>query len=198
MPRSSAPPGPGSGNKNKGHHADALKGQLFVASAGEDRRDMVLEARGEGRYAVTMDGKRHEVDARRFEGGTWNLIIDGQSYDVELEVASPHESDGQYNVLVRGSVIRLRVQDERHIRMGLGSGRLEVDGPQIVTSPMPGKIVKVLVAQDEQVGPGQALVLIEAMKMENEIRAPSAGKVSRVFVEAGQAVEAHAKLVSLE
>ncbi|MCC7385332.1 MAG: acetyl-CoA carboxylase biotin carboxyl carrier protein subunit [Deltaproteobacteria bacterium] len=82
--------------------------------------------------------------------------------------------------------------------MAAGARKLKVEGPQLITSPMPGKVVKVLVAPGDAITEGQALVIIEAMKMENEIRAPTSGKIARVFTAAGQTVEANAKLISIE
>jgi biotin carboxyl carrier protein len=173
--------------------------QRFVGTFGDKKRDIELESLGDGRYAIALDGKEHVVDARRFAGGNWSVLIDGQSYDVELEVAGESESDGAYNALIRGRVISpLVVRDERHVRMGATSRKLKVEGPQIVASPMPGKVVKILVEVGQAVSDGQPLIIVEAMKMENELRAPTHGKVARIMVSAGQAVEAHAKLIALE
>jgi biotin carboxyl carrier protein len=171
--------------------------QKFIATHGEQTRELKVTALGDGRYAVTIDGVSRQVDARRFAGGTWSLLIDQESFDVELEVAGPTESAGQYNSLVRGQVVRLTVRDERHARMG-AQQKLEVRGPQVLVSPMPGKVVKLLATVGQEVVEGQALVIVEAMKMENELRAPKSGRVGQVFVSEGQNVEHRAKLVSVE
>jgi biotin carboxyl carrier protein len=175
-----------------------MAGQRFIGSYRDSTSEIDLEPLGNGRYVVTVGGKSHQVDARRFQGGNWSLIIDGQSFDIELEVATRSEIEGGYNCLVRGRVVQLTVQDERRIRMAAGARKLKLEGPQVIQSPMPGKVVKVLVSPGTEVTEGQALVIVEAMKMENELRAPTAGKVSKVFVEAGQTVEANAKLVAVE
>jgi biotin carboxyl carrier protein len=173
--------------------------QLFIASFGTSESQITLEPLGEGSYTLELDGTQHLVDARRFTGGNWNVIIDGQSYDVELEVAGDNESEGEYNALIRGRVISpLVVRDERHVRMGATSRKLKVEGPQVVVSPMPGKVVKVLVEVGQQVSDGQPVAIVEAMKMENELRSPTAGKVTRIMAQPGQAVEAHAKLLTIE
>ena len=93
---------------------------------------------------------------------------------------------------------RQKVQDERHVRMGMSSKKFTFEGPQTLLSPMPGKVVKVLVEVGATVEDGQPLVLIEAMKMENELRSPKSGKVSAVYVAPGQAVEARTKLVCVD
>lgn len=175
-----------------------MTGQLFIATHEGNERQVRVTRASEGSYLVEVDGVRHEVDACRFGGGNWSLIINGQSYDVELEVAGSNESDGAYNALVRGRLVGLRVRDERRVRMALKTKRFAVEGAQNVISPMPGKVVKVLVALGQEVTDGQPLVIVEAMKMENELRAPKAGRVSAVMVKEGQAVEAGSKLLAVD
>lgn len=172
--------------------------QRFIGTYGQQSQEIELEPLGEGRYVVTVAGRRHEVDARRFAGGNWSIIIDGQSFDCELEVSSKQEVEGGYNCLLRGRVVSLTVQDERRIRMQAGARKLKVEGPQMIVSPMPGKVVKILVEEGAEVAEGQPLVIVEAMKMENELRAPAAGKIGRIYVQAGQNVESSAKLLALE
>lgn len=170
----------------------------YVATSGNLKRNVDLTPKADGHYDVTIEGVVHHVDARRLAGGNWSVLIDGQSYDVELEVAGATEREGAYNALVRGNVVSLTVEDERRVRMAAGVRKVKVEGPQVVKCPMPGKVVKLLVAQGDTVEDGTPLVIVEAMKMENEIRSPTAGKVARIFVEAGQTVESNAKLVSVE
>ena len=79
--------------------------QAFVSSHQDTNSDIVVEKTKAGSYLVTVDGVEHIVDAHQFEGGTWSLIIDNKSYDVELELGSDSESDGQYTALVRGSIV---------------------------------------------------------------------------------------------
>jgi biotin carboxyl carrier protein len=73
--------------------------------------------------------------------------------------------------------------------------RAGADGPVLLTAPMPGRVVRVLAAEEQEVDAGQGLVVIEAMKMENELKAPRKGRVSEVTVQEGQAVDAGALLV---
>jgi len=177
----------------------ALPGsQKFIAKFGDTEEEIKVALGPDGRYQVEIDGVVHHVDAHRFAGGTWSLVIDNQSYDVELEVGGKHETEGHYNTLVRGAIVRLQVVDERRARMGVVSKKFKVEGPQTINSPMPGKVVKILVAVGQTVEENQPLILVEAMKMENELRAPKAGNVSRIFVTAGQAVDAQAALLTVE
>ena len=170
----------------------------FIATFGETEEEIKVKRDKDQRYLVEIDGVIHHVDARRFAGGTWSLVIDNQSYDVELEVASESESEGRYNTLVRGSIVRLTVIDERRARMGVVSKKFTVEGPQTIHSPMPGKVVKVMVTPGQMVEENQPLIIVEAMKMENELRSPKVGKVGQIFVGAGQAVDSGTALLTVE
>jgi biotin carboxyl carrier protein len=170
----------------------------FIATFGDTEEEIKVRPDKDRRYLVEIDGVTHHVDARRFAGGTWSLVIDNQSYDVELEVASENESEGRYNTLVRGSIVRLTVIDERRARMGVVSKKFAVEGPQTIHSPMPGKVVKIMVAPGAAVEENQPLIIVEAMKMENELRAPKAGRIGQVFVGTGQAVDAGTALLTVE
>ncbi len=172
--------------------------QKFIAHFGDTEEEIKVSLDREQRYQVEIDGVVHQVDARRFAGGTWSLVIDNQSYDVELEVAGGNESEGRYNTLVRGSIVQLSVIDERRARVGIVSRKFAVEGPQTIHSPMPGKVVKIIVAPGQSVEENQSLIIVEAMKMENELRAPKAGKIGRIFVEPGQAVDAGTALLTVE
>jgi biotin carboxyl carrier protein len=175
-----------------------MSAHTFIARHDGQEKELSVEKKGDGRYVVRLDGREHEVDARRFAAGTWSVLIDEKSYDVELEVSGESESKGAYNVLVRGQVVKLDVLDERKVRMGITSSEFSVEGPQTVTAPMPGKIVELFVKPGDEVEDDAPLVIMEAMKMENELKSPKAGRVSAVYVEKGAAVEAGAKLVSVE
>jgi biotin carboxyl carrier protein len=102
------------------------------------------------------------------------------------------------NVLVRGQVSRVDVADERRLRLRAGSAGFSVEGKQVINAPMPGKVVKVLVKQGDEVKEGQGLVVVEAMKMENELKSPKAGKVVELLAKEGTTVENNAKLVVVE
>ena len=173
-------------------------GENFIGTHNGQDKNLRVTSRGDGAYEIEIDGAVHQVDARRFGGGNWSLIIDGQSYDVELEVAGENESEGAYNSLVRGRVVRLRMRDERHVRMAMTTKKFAVEGPQTLTSPMPGKVVKILAQVGQDVQEAQPLVIVEAMKMENELRSPKSGRVSAIMVKEGQGVEAGTKLLAVE
>jgi biotin carboxyl carrier protein len=144
-------------------------------------------------YAVTMNGTRYELDSVVLPHGAVSMIIDGDSYSVEFD-----EKGDEVAVLLRGQVMRFDIADERRLRMRSVSATFSVEGRQTVTAPMPGRIVKVFVEPGQAVTEGQGLLVVEAMKMENEIKSPKAGTVLEVCVKDGATVENGAKLLVVE
>jgi biotin carboxyl carrier protein len=164
-----------------------------IFEAGIGGRTVRVEVRAgaqEGRYAVLLEGRAMEVDVRDAGPHVMSLIVDGRAHDVAIE-----RRDGGYRVASRGHVLDVVLADGAGARAA--PRRVEA-GPARVQAPMPGKLVRVLVRAGEDVAPGQGLVVMEAMKMENEIRAPRAGRVKEAPVREGQAVETGALLVLLE
>ena len=152
-----------------------------------------IEDLGDGKYLLVLEGRRHTVDAQVLDHGAVSLIVDGRSYDVELD-----ESGDEVQVLVDSELLTVDVADERAVSLRAGAAGFSVTGKVLVTAPMPGKVVRVLVAPGAQVTEGQGLVVVEAMKMENELKSPKAGTVIEVFANEGSAVEANAKLLTVE
>jgi biotin carboxyl carrier protein len=120
------------------------------------------------------------------------MIVDGRVVDLTVEGAPP-----AVGVIASGKRVYLEVESERGRAARAAKSRGAAQGDDIVASPMPGRVLKVLVAIDDEVAVGQSLVVVEAMKMENDLRATRAGKVVEVFVKAGEAVESGAKLVKI-
>ena len=161
-----------------------------AAVAGAERDHEVSVDRENGGYIVEVDGTRLEVDAHKLEGDFYSILIDGRSYELSIE----RRRDGYY--VRHGASERMVTFSDRSRRAREALG--VAAGPLKVLSVMPGKVVRVLVAAGDAVESGQGLVVVEAMKMENEIAAPRAGKVKSVAVEAGQAVENGALLMVVE
>jgi acetyl/propionyl-CoA carboxylase alpha subunit len=120
--------------------------------------------------------------------GTWSILIDGRSYAVEIL--------GSGEVSVNGHVFHIDVFDPRELR----GSRCAADssGPQSITAPMPGRVIRVLVEQGHEVAAGEGLIVVEAMKMQNEMKAPRAGRVAAVKTLAGATVSAGDVLLVIE
>jgi pyruvate carboxylase subunit B len=157
---------------------------------------------GERTVAVELDGDEVRVDGRRVAArversrGTPELrvAIDGDVATVVLD-----RVDGTAMRLVDGGAVReLSVEDERsrHIRLLVGAGKAS-DGHATLKAPMPGMVLRVHVKPGDPVAVGTPLLVLEAMKMENEFKADAAGTVRAVLVQAGQAVEKGARLLEL-
>ena len=161
----------------------------FVLTSGT-RTYRVVVTKDNGRYAVTIDDQVWDVDARLTAQGIYSLIIDGVSHVADVE-----DHAGVCVVDVGGETYAVEVEEQtRHIIRTRG-GAVGGAGGQTVKAPLPGKITHVAVQAGDAVAAGQSLVVIEAMKMENELKAAAAGTVREVRVTAGQAVNAGDVLV---
>jgi biotin carboxyl carrier protein len=155
-------------------------------------RVLGVEVAGSGpRYTVTLEGRAFEVDWSDGGSGLATLVIEGESVE-----AGALARDGGYSVLVKGHMVDVTLRDAA--APGTPAARAGAGGPTRITAPMPGRLVKVLVQEGDSVGEGQGLVVMEAMKMENELRAPRAGRVKELPARERQAVETGALLVVLE
>jgi biotin carboxyl carrier protein len=150
-------------------------------------RTLRVEVRGQGgRYQVSLDGVPHEVAVSDTAHGFTLFRIGAQAHELGLA----REGDG-YLVSFPGDNISVALAESA--RGGALQARRD-HGPARLTAPMPGRIVRVLSQAGAEVAAGQALVVIEAMKMENELRAPRGGQLLELLVREGQAVEAGALL----
>jgi biotin carboxyl carrier protein len=119
---------------------------------------------------------------------TWSVLIDGRSYTVALL------GDGE--ISVNGRAFRVQAFDPRSLRGRKAAGLTE--GRQTVAAPMPGRVIRVLVEAGQEVEAGQGLIVVEAMKMQNEMKSPQAGRVVEVKAVAGATVSAGDVLVVIE
>lgn len=145
---------------------------------------------------VLVNGEARQVDFRSMEGAhaIYSLILDNKSYEAVVE-----ERDDIHQVLISGDLYDVQVIDERTQRlMASASASLVGGGDSVVRSPMPGMIVKVTVEEGQEVKAGQTVVVLESMKMENELKAPSDGIIARVHVSAGDSVEQNKPLITVK
>jgi biotin carboxyl carrier protein len=156
---------------------------------GEDR--VVEVTQRENGYRVVIDGRELQVDAVHLAGSAVSLIAGTRSARVDIDAGR----DGKLQVLVGDEIHPLELLDERRMRMRKAGGKFSAEGPQRIDAPMPGKVVRVMVKVGDEVTEGQGLVVVEAMKMENELKSPKAGKVTELTAVEGANVESGAKLV---
>jgi biotin carboxyl carrier protein len=159
-------------------------------------RVVSIERAAAGRYRVVVDGQPSEVDAVRIGAFGLSLLLDGGGISREVQVA-PAGTPGEMLVSIDGRTVAATVNGRRTGRGGadLGAG---ARGDQAIIAPMPGRVVRVLVAAGDPVAARQAVVVVEAMKMENELRSPKDGRVKEVAVAPGASVEAGRILVVIE
>jgi biotin carboxyl carrier protein len=159
-----------------------MKYEIVINGA---RRNVEFTPRtnGTGRVTFSVDGRLIEADAVQISRGAYSIFLDGRS----LEVTAEETSDG-FLIRTNGREFQVEIIDPRSWRRKRGAG-IELEGRQQLIAPMPGKIVRVLVAAGQQVSAGQGLLVIEAMKMQNEIRSPKSGTVEKLARE-GQTVNA--------
>ena len=147
-----------------------------------------------GRFAVTVNGRERTFDAAWIDDDTVSLIEGTSVREARIDA----RADGVVAVQVGSRRFEVAASHERRRHPRAPSNAPSGARGASVKSPMPGRVVRVLVAAGERVNAAQPLVVVEAMKMENELRAPSDGVVTRVGVEAGASVDAGAVLVVIE
>ncbi len=164
----------------------------FVATV-NGRSETVEVTGGDGRYRVTVGERTIDVDVRQSISGLTSLLADGVSH-----VADVAPVDGGRLVDLDGSTYLVVVEDyARHLIRTRGAAGASGAG-QTIKAPLPGKITHVAVAVGDHVERGDTVVVIEAMKMENEFKAAASGTVTEVRVQPGQAVNAGDVLVLIE
>jgi biotin carboxyl carrier protein len=165
----------------------------YIARLGEKSYTVEIEEVGKSLHRVSVDGSDFLVDGKKTGFTNYSLIVDNRSFEVEVDV-----KEDEYRVVVDGRNYHIDLIDERRVRLGGLQSGIQLQGRQNVSVPMPGKIIAVLVSEGDTVEKGQGLVIVEAMKMENEVRCPINGEVKEVRVKPGDAVEAGAVLAVVE
>jgi biotin carboxyl carrier protein len=170
-----------------------MKFEVHLAGPSCKRIRIVELDRDADRWKITLDGRPVDVDAVEIDPNTFSLLLEGQSF----EVRATQSQDGMLKLQTGLQEFTAEVADPRAWR-GRRHGVLEVEGRQQVVAPMPGKVVRVLVKAGDTVEAGQGLLVVEAMKMQNEIRSPKGGTVERLHVKEGQPVNAGEVLAWVE
>ena len=165
----------------------------WVVRGNGNSHDAEVTQRG-GLFEVVVGEKTFEVEVERFDGAIASLRFPqtGRSFQITYQ----HDSNGSWRIAVGQREFDLSVLTTTEA-VEEKSGARE-SGPSRLTAPIPGKVLAVKVSPGDEVSPGQSLVVLEAMKMENELAAEQAGRVAAVHVTAGDTVEGGELLVDLE
>jgi biotin carboxyl carrier protein len=156
---------------------------IVDGKAGSKPLRLELE-KAESGWKCRLDGRLINLDALIPRRDILSLIVDGRSYEIKREKTS---TDLHMWVGSRRFAVELR--DPRSLRSRLKAA-VDEKGPVKILAPMPGRVVRILVAENGEVEAGQGIVVVEAMKMQNEIRSPKGGTVERLHVKEGQPVNA--------
>jgi biotin carboxyl carrier protein len=143
---------------------------------------------------VSVDGKIYEVDFESVSGQpVYSLIVDGRSHESYI-----YQGEENWQVLLRGRLYPVTVEDEREkrLRAAAGGGVAET-GEFHLRAPMPGLVVAVPVTEGQEIKKGQVILILESMKMQNELKAPRDGTIGRIRVKAGETVEQRQTLLSM-
>ena len=178
-----------------------------VSINGRSWRIGVEAAEEPGQFRVTVKGRQQVVNAVWIDPGTLSLLVGdttvpgGQPYAVR-EIGIHDAAPGEFDVLVGGELFRTAVSVAGGATLrrsqGIDAAGSGGEGRRSIVAPMPGRIVRVLVEPGDEVSAGQGVVIIEAMKMENELRSPKAGLVREIAAREGAAVEAGTVLAIVE
>ena len=141
---------------------------------------------------IIVNGEAYAIDfANVGDRALYSLLIDNESFEALVE-----EREGQWQVLMRGQLYTVGVTDERTQRLAAGMGGAGANtGGSTITAPMPGLVVAIPVEEGQAIEAGDTVVVLESMKMENELKAPTTGTVERISVSVGDSVEQRATLV---
>jgi biotin carboxyl carrier protein len=144
---------------------------------------------------VRVDDKLYEIDFETVSGQpVYSLIVDGKSHESYI-----YQDDDNWQVLLHGRLYPVSVEDEREkrLRAAAGGGVAET-GEFHLRAPMPGLVVAIPVAEGQEVKRGQVILILESMKMQNELKSPRDGTVGRIRVKPGESVEQKQTLLSIQ
>jgi len=163
------------------------------AFANEQECDVALNSI-DAQVVAEVNGRSYQLQVKESANGSFLFFEGGHVFECHV---TPHTSRDTFDVVIRGRNYAVTIIDPRNLRTDRDSDHHH-HGTAEITAPMPGKIVRVLVDVGQQVEAGTALVVVEAMKMQNEMKSPRSGVVVSIDVSAGDTVEAGALLAVIE
>ncbi len=164
---------------------------IYEVSVGEKvfRVDLVRE--GEG-WTCKLDGHPVPINVASIQEGTLSILLNGKSYEIKQEITA-----AESNIVIGSQRFSTAVRDPRSLR-SRRTTETGGQGPKKITAPMPGKVVRITAMVGSEVEAGQAVIVIEAMKMQNELKSPRKGIIKKLSVAEGAAVEAGQVLAEVE
>lgn len=159
-----------------------------------DGIEHLLELNPAAPESFVLDHKPFAASVEAIESGWYSILMGGKS--LELRVAAIDGKPATYRVRMDGAEFSIEIIDPR--KWVRGSGAALAAGSQNIIAPMPGKVVRILVDEGQSIEAGQGLLVVEAMKMQNEIKSQKAGTVGKVSVHEGQTVNAGQTLMIVE
>ena len=155
----------------------------YEVTVGEQKHRVELVRDGKS-WRCRLDGREFPLDVISTQNGVLSLLVEGRSYEVKQESTAQ-----ETNVVVGHSRFRASVRDPRSLR-GARRAESETQGTKRIVAPMPGKVVRILAPVGAEIEAGQGVLVIEAMKMQNELKSPKKGTVKKISVSEGAPVEA--------
>ncbi|MFC2097406.1 acetyl-CoA carboxylase biotin carboxyl carrier protein subunit [Bacteroidota bacterium] len=161
-----------------------------------DDRSVQMEiiSKNDNHVVVKIDNKEYIMDIIQMEDGSYSIIKDGRSYNLEIIKDKDHRN---YKVTASNKSYKVEIVDAHSKYKKSQQGNDIVEEAKIIVSPMPGKVVRILVNKGDPVEPGQTLIIVSAMKMESEYKARISGKVSEIAVNEGDSVEGNQVMIKL-
>ncbi len=167
--------------------------KYYAIPEGYEKESVVqIKPNGVNSFILIIDDKEIKVDFQRTGHNLYSIIIDNKSYEIDI-----HNDRESYDVLVNGDYFKVDILDElKKVLRDRVSKSLQ--GRQVIASQMPGIVTQVIVQEGQEVEEGQPLLILVAMKMENQIKAPKSGVVQNIYVSANQTVAIGDKLAVIE
>ena len=169
----------------------------FIATANKETTEFSIEELPNNQLKIVTNQGEWLLDVHKAGDHHYSVIQDGKSHDLRF-----YSNGSKVSAFLNGEILHFELEDAleaaRKARLGGGPGGANLKGPAKIDAIMPGKIVAVKVKVGDVVTEGQGIVVLEAMKMENELASPKEGKVTEVLVKEGQSVESGAILVVIE
>jgi biotin carboxyl carrier protein len=162
----------------------------FAEIAGEEYQIEIISE-----SEVIINGTSHTIDFESLkQGSSCSLLVDGRSFE-----PSAFEENGGWEILLKGFRFSVQVEDERERKLRLAAGESQIKkGRVVMQSPMPGMVIDIPVKEGDEVEKGAVLIILESMKMQNELTAPRAGRIAEIQTSLNANVERKQNLLILE